>query len=142
MQMSSTATSIIQLLHSEDADPNALFYHNALSISELKSAATFLVPFLKGRSDALNGYIAASDSAHISASSKTKSLWREKKEDVESLLAVYGNAEKDESALSQEENNTRTVFLKTCSELWHVKLKKALVALDKEIVGPFALGES
>ena len=59
---------------------------------------------------------------------------------VEGVLAVYSSADKDEAQLTPEGRATRENYLKKAQEVWQVKVRKILVSLDKEMVGPFALG--
>jgi len=118
-----------------------LLYYNVVDVPSLRALAKLLVPFLMSRRDALKAYMEASAKATIQASDKTKALWKEREMQAEELLLVYATAEKDDGVLSEEERSKRSSFLKTSWDYWHVKLRKVLVALDKEMLGPFALGD-
>jgi len=139
--LSSTAANIIQILHSDDIDPNTLLYYNATSLPALRVAAQGLVPFLTSRRDALIGFITASQNAQVSASEKTRKLWETRKSQTEVLLAVYSAASKEDSELNAHDKAARSEFIRASGEYWHSHLKKAFLVLNKEMIGPFALGE-
>lgn len=140
--LSTTASSIIDLLHSAVADPNMLFYYNYLTPEQhAKLAADVMVGFLTGRRDALQSYLEASKAAEVQASEKTRKLWETKKAEAEELLAVYTIATKAEGELSSEEKAAREAFIASANDLWTVKLRNVLTTLDKELIGPFGLGE-
>lgn len=90
--------------------------------------------------EAINNNIANSQAAQIQASEKTRKLWESRKERAENLLEVFATAGKDDALLSSDEKAKRDEYLKKAKELWEVKVRKILVTLDREMVGPFALG--
>ncbi|TDL28645.1 hypothetical protein BD410DRAFT_824311 [Rickenella mellea] len=139
--LSSTSKNVIDLLHSEDADPNKLAYHKATDVEMLKQAGPNLTAFLTTRRDAIARYISESAAAEISASDKTRKLWAEKKAEAEEYLSVFANTSKSDSDLPSNLKEKRDEFLKTSESLWSVKLKRVFVALDKELIGPFVLGD-
>lgn len=139
--MSSTSSNIIALLHSDDADPNALLYYNATSSAELHLSAGALVPLLIGRQTALTSYLTASDKAEVQASEKTRNLWETKLTHIQNLLSVYSTADKDESQLTDDEKAIRDIYFTIVHEKWTQKLRKALLLLEKEMIGPFTLGQ-
>ncbi|KAI0724602.1 hypothetical protein C8T65DRAFT_599230 [Cerioporus squamosus] len=134
------SNQIIELLHSQAADPNALFYMNARSESELKELSKQLLPFVSGRRDALAKLLADSDSGAIQVSDKTKAFWQVKLIATEKFLQVYQNADKSEGELSEEARQARQEYLKSANGAWS-NLKDVLSALNKEIIGPFVLGD-
>ena len=138
--IASTATSnnIIDLIHADDGAP--LAFYSATSSSALQALSQKFTPYLQSRLEALQGYISSSQAAEIQASEKTRKLWESKKAMVEGVLAVYSSADKDEAQLTPEGRATRENYLKKAQEVWQVKVRKILVSLDKEMVGPFALG--
>lgn len=138
--LSSLASLLIDLLHSDDANPNRLKYYNYTSQAALARAAETLLPFFTGRQQALDSYITASRNAQIQASEKTRKLWESKKVDADALVTVYASADKEDSALSPEEKAAREQFRAKSRELWNNKLRKAISTLDKEMIGPFSLG--
>ncbi|EJF66744.1 hypothetical protein BD309DRAFT_973410 [Dichomitus squalens] len=131
---------IVDLLHSQAADPNALFYMNARSETELKALATKLIPFLVGRRDALARLLTESDAGNISASDKTRSFWQVKKIATDKFLQVFEEAEKSEGELSDDARQRREEYLKSSHAAW-TALKDVLITLNKEIIGPYALGD-
>ncbi|KAI5121249.1 hypothetical protein M0805_002295 [Coniferiporia weirii] len=139
--LSSTASTIIDLLHSEDADPDTLFYYNYVSDTVLSRTASTLLPFLTGRRDALGLFLANNETAEIQASEKTRKLWESRKAQMDNLLAVYSWIDTDDSALTAEQKTKRDEFRTVSRELWAVRFRKVLIALDKEMSGPFALGD-
>ncbi|EJD04111.1 uncharacterized protein FOMMEDRAFT_140176 [Fomitiporia mediterranea MF3/22] len=138
--LSSTASVIIDLLHSDDASPKIRVFNYA-SQSTLKRTAETLLPFFSGRRDAISSYITASQNAQIQASERTRKLWDSKKVEADFLVTVFGAADKEDAALSPEEKAARDEYRATANDRWSVKLKKALVSLNKEITGPFSLGD-
>lgn len=138
--LSSTAKTIIDLLHSEEADPNLLFQYN-FNPQGTQPGPVKDVSFFSNRRDALVSYITASQSAQIQASEKTRKLWEDKKAFAESLIPVYATAQKDASALTPEEKQKIDEYRAKAQDLWTVKLKQVLITLDKELVGPFSLGD-
>lgn len=137
---SAASNQIIDLLHSQAADPNALFYMNARSESELKALAKQLVPFLVGRRDTLARLLSESDGGNIPASEKTKSFWQVKKIATDKFLQVFEEAEKSDGELPDDGRLRREEYLKSARAAW-AGLKDVLATLNKEIIGPYALGK-
>ncbi|KAH9944341.1 uncharacterized protein BXZ73DRAFT_39396 [Epithele typhae] len=135
-----TSSLIIQLLHSPETDPNALYYMNARSDEELKALAQQLTPFLAGRHDALATLIADSNSDAIIVSEKTKAFWKVKKLATDKFIQVFEVADKPASELSEEAKKWRADYLQSAREAWNT-LKDGLTTLNTEIIGPFALGD-
>ena len=97
--------------------------------------------FFSDRRDALISYITSNQSAQIQASEKTRKLWEDKKSFTERLIPVYTTAKKEATALTSEEKQRIEEYNAKAQDLWTVKLRKVLLALDKELVGPLALGK-
>lgn len=135
-----TCKIIIELLHSEEANPNHLWYLNARSGESLKVLARELAPSLVGRQTALAKYISDAEVDAIHVSAKVKALWNEKKAALDTLLAVLADAVKGESQLDNEAKEKRDEFLKIAHVAWEVNLKSVLMRLNTEIVGPYTLG--
>lgn len=133
------SNQVIELLHTPGADPNALFFMNARSESELKDLAKKLLPFMSGRRETLSKLLADSESGAVQASDKTKAFWQLKLVATEKFLQVYQDAEKSEDELSEGARQARQEYLKTSKAAW-VALKDALTVLNKEVIGPFVLG--
>ena len=131
---------IIDLLHSQAADPNALFYVNARSDDELRTLAKNILPFLTGRRDALAKLLADSESGAVQVSDKTKTFWEVKKLAAEKFIQVFEQADKNAAELSDEARQSREEYLKSARAAW-VGLQDVLSTLNKEIIGPYVLGE-
>ncbi|KAI0756942.1 hypothetical protein C8Q80DRAFT_1215734 [Daedaleopsis nitida] len=128
----------IELLHGQAADPNALFYMNARSEEELRGLAQNLLPFLTGRRDALAKLLADNDSGTIQVSEKTKAFWQVKKLAADKFLQVFEKA--DSSDLSDVDRQSREEYLKSSRAAW-AGLKDAIMTLNKELIGPYVLGD-
>lgn len=89
----------------------------------------------------MNTCLSQAESGEIQASEKTKAFWREKKAAVDGLLAVYANAEKDDGQLDEGPKTKREQFFAKAKEGWEVELRKVLVQLNGDIIGPYTLGE-
>jgi glutathione S-transferase len=139
--MSSTAKSIIALLHSAPASPELLFYLNARDLPALKTGAPSVSAFLKGRKEALVRYLTEDESKEIRVSEKTKTFWLEKKSATEDLLSGLDDADKSDSELSESGRKAREEYFEKTKAAWEVDLALVLNKVCKEFVGPFALGE-
>ena len=135
------SNQIVELLHSQAADPNALFYLNARSEGELQNLAQRLLPFVTSRRDALAKLIADSDSGAVQASEKTKTFWEVKRVAAEKFLQVYETAQKREGDLSDDARQSRVEYLKSAQAAWSA-LKDVLTTLNQEVIGPYVLGGS
>jgi hypothetical protein len=138
--LSSTAKSIIALLHSSPASPEWLFDLNARDSSALKTAAPSVSAFLKGRKEALERYLAEDEVNQIRVSEKTRAFWLEKKDTTENLLTILDEADKGDADLSESGKKAREDYFKKTKAIWEVGLAQVLTKLSKEVVGPFALG--
>lgn len=79
----------------------------------------------------LKGYLAAAEEEKIHASEKVKAFWRTKLESHEELLQVL-------SPTGNEE--LKKQYLEKANQVWNVGLKEVLEKVNKELVGPYALG--
>ncbi|PIL31914.1 hypothetical protein GSI_06618 [Ganoderma sinense ZZ0214-1] len=135
---SAASNQIIDLLHSQMADPNALFYMNARSESELKSLAKQLLPFLVGRRDTLSRLVSESNTGAIHVSEKTKAFWQVKKIATDKFLQVFEHAQKNGAELADEERQRREEYLESSQAAW-TALKDVLATLDSTVLGPYTL---
>lgn len=136
---SAASNQIIDLLQSQVADPNALFYMNARSESELESLAKQLIPFLVGRCDTLARLLSESHTEALHVSEKTKAFWQVKKIATDKFLQVFEQAEKNGSELADEERQKREEYLKSSQAAW-MGLKGVLATVNAAILGPYTLG--
>ncbi|KAI0275089.1 hypothetical protein BC834DRAFT_850983 [Gloeopeniophorella convolvens] len=139
--LSGTAKNIITLIHSAPASPELLFYMNARDPAALRTAAPSIATFLRGRKEALEHYLAENETKEIRISEKTKVFWLEKKKATDDLLAAPGQAEKSDAELSEEGKKARAEYFENTKAAWEVGLALVLNKLNKELVGPFTLGD-
>ena len=138
--LSSTAKSIIALLHSDSASPELLFHLNARDLPALRTAAVGVSAFLKGRKEALVRYLAEDETKEVRVSEKTRTFWLEKKSATEEFLSVLDDADKSDSELSETGRKAREEYFEKTKAAWEVGLALVLNNVCKEFVGPFALG--
>lgn len=119
---------MIDLVHSDKADPELLLYYNTQS---LLIPPTALIATLTNRVATLKGYIADADQEKFRASEKVKTLWHAKLAVDEQLLKVFNEPTPD----------LKSEYLAKAEQRWDVRLKEVMIELNKEIVGPYALGE-
>jgi hypothetical protein len=136
-----TTKAVVDILHSDAADPNILFYLAGKDDAQLAAAAPNILPFVLGRRDALVRLLAdAETDGGFHASEKTKAFWTLKKVATEAFLEVYEDAGKERAALSPEGGSRREDYLAQAKKAWEVDLKESILILSKEIIGPFVLG--
>jgi len=133
--------SIIDDLHSDDANPNHLRYINARNEATLRSLADETLLALTRRQKALVQYLSNADQEKIHVSGKTKAFWHEKKAAVEALLEVVENAHKTETELDNDGQTKRVGFFAEARRAWEVALKNLLIKLNNEMIGPYSLGD-
>jgi len=138
---SATAGAIIYLLHSDAADPQSLFYYSASTLSELRTAAPTILSFFIDRQKALKAYLESSKDQEPVVSEKTRSLWKERLTHAEELISVFSVADKEDSTLDAVQKATRAKYFQVAGEFWQKGLRKVLATLEKEMTGPFALGD-
>jgi glutathione S-transferase len=139
--LSSTAKSIIALVHSSPASPELLFYFNARDSTTLKTVSPSVSGFLKGRKGAVERYLAEDEANEIRVSEKTRKFWLEKKDATVDLLVALDESDKSESELSEAGKKAREEYFENTKAAWQVGLALVLTKLSSELIGPFALGE-
>ncbi|THH01810.1 hypothetical protein EW026_g956 [Hermanssonia centrifuga] len=137
---STASNKVIELLHSEPADPNALLYVNAKDDASLRQLAQQLLPFLTSKGDALEKLIEENKTSQIHVSEKTAQFWELKKLAVVSILDVMQDADKDTAQLEGPAAKKREDYFRTAQVSW-AALKEVLIQLHKEIIGPYVLGD-
>jgi len=126
--LSSISSALIDLVQSDKADPDLLPLYNPQA---LVVPPTDLISSLTNRVATLKGYLSDADQEKLRVSEKVKALWRSKLEAEESLLQVF-------TAPNEE---LKSEYLDKAGTRWNVSLKEVLTELNKEIVGPYALGD-
>ncbi|KAF8642330.1 hypothetical protein AX16_009599 [Volvariella volvacea WC 439] len=134
-------SSIINLLHSEAADPNRLFYFSARDDESLRARAPVLLHYARGKQQALETYLSRAQSGEITVSEKVKALWAERKAAADALVQVLTDAEKSAGELDAAGQKKRDEYFQISRGSWEGAVKDALNALESEIVGPLVLGD-
>ncbi|KAI0639452.1 hypothetical protein C8Q77DRAFT_1081262 [Trametes polyzona] len=137
---STLSNQVVELLHSIAADPNVLFYNNARSEEELRAHAQRLLPFLRGRREALTKLLDDGNSGALQVSDKTKAFWELKRIATDNFIQVFEDAEKSASELSEEARQKREAYLQASRSGWS-GLKDVLNTLHQDIIGPYTLGD-
>jgi hypothetical protein len=136
----------VETINSPAADPNALWYLQALTDAELARAADAIEPFLRGRIEALSRHLAASspeadETSGFVASEKTRTFWAAKYAASDAFLAVFKHGRTPRDQLAPEDAAKRDEYFAQAKLAWESGLKESLLALSKEIIGPLSLGE-
>ena len=135
-----TCKIIVDIIHSENADPNKLFFLNARDDASLIRLSKGLLPFLSQKQKGLANYLHQAETQTVQVSDKVKSLWRDKLDAINTSMAVLFNADKSEAQLDEESKGSRLAFFEAARQAWEVNLKVVLTQLSNEMIGPFALG--
>lgn len=137
-----TTCSVIikEILHSEAGDPNRLRRCNARDEASLRSLAVALLPGVQGRESALGRFLADAESQKFHVTEKVRTFWQEKKTAANTFAGVLTDADKPSAELTPESQQKREGFFQAAKKVWEVDLKEVITKLEKEIVGPYALG--
>ncbi|TFK77122.1 hypothetical protein BDN72DRAFT_953597 [Pluteus cervinus] len=129
------------LLHGDAGDPNRLTMFSIRDEDSLKKLASTYGSKVVGRQEALGKYLQKAESGELVVSEKVKTLWREKKAGTDILVDVYAKADIPITDLPVEDQVKRQKYLQGSSDMWQVGLKEVLTQLEKEIIGPYVLGD-
>jgi len=132
---------IIELVHGDAASPNIAFYMSSLDDASLKSAGPSLGSYYASRREALVRCLEDNEKAVVKVSEKTKRYWEEKLQSTSELKSVFGEAEKAKEELGLEGQTRRDEHLSKSKVFWETMVKRTLVTIDTEMIGPFALGD-
>ncbi|KAJ6575089.1 hypothetical protein B0H19DRAFT_1254707 [Mycena capillaripes] len=138
---SAASSALLDILHADEVSPDALIFINARDNASLKALASKSIPLLVGRQKALTECISDAEAGKIQVSEKVKKFWREKQSETEPLLAVLLAADKEEAALDSADKTKRAEFFTKAKAVWEGAVKDAIVKLNKDIIGPYALGD-
>lgn len=130
----------MDIIHSEIADPNKLFFLNARDHASLIGLSKGLLPFLTQKQKGLANYSHQAETKTVQVSDKVVALWRDKLDAINTSLAVLLDAEKSEAQLDEQSRGSRLAFFEAARQAWEINLKVALTQLSNEMIGPFALG--
>jgi len=137
---STICSIIIDILHSEEANPNTLCYVNARDEQSLVLLAKEVIPSLKGKQELLSSSLSRFAAKEIIVSERVKTLWQEKLDATELLLGVLENAEKATDDLDEKAKADREEFFRIAQDAWGAHLKEVLLKISKEMVGLYTLG--
>lgn len=135
-----TCKIILDILHSEIANPNKLHSMNARDDASLIRLSKKLVPFFSQRQKALTNYLHQAETQTIRVSDKVRALWRDRLDTINAFLAVLIDGEKPEAQLDERAKASRLSLFQAARQAWEVDLKVALTQLSNEMIGPFTLG--
>jgi len=138
---SAASSALLDVLHADQVSPDMLMFFNARDGASLKTLAKNIVPVLTGRQKALAECISETEAGNIQASEKVKKFWRDKQGETEALLAVLLAADKEEAALDATGKTKRAEFFNQSKNAWEVAVKDTVLKLNKDIIGPYALGD-
>lgn len=130
--LSSVSTTLIDLLHSPAADPEVISNTNPSLLSSSSPPSEEFVASYQDIVATLKGYLASAEEGKFHVSEKVKTFWRTKLESHEEVLRIL-------SPTDNEELKKR--YLERANQVWKVGLKEVLEKVNKELVGPYALGD-
>ena len=99
------------------------------------------MPALTGRQTTLWRCLSDAEDERIHVSEKVKAFWRSKKAAIDEQLDVLLEAEESEDELDEEGKLKRETFLAKAIEAWQVSVSDILRKVNREMVGPYVLGE-
>ncbi|PPR08123.1 hypothetical protein CVT24_012367 [Panaeolus cyanescens] len=134
-------TVIDDIIHSNEADPNTLRFMNGRNQEQLQKVAKQYLGMCQERQAVLKGYLGQADDGTIKVSDKVKGLWTEKLHQTTFLIEVYQEAEKARDQLSENGKATRDRYVDMAKQVWEAQLGAVLGRLNKEISGPYILGD-
>ncbi|KAF7320360.1 Glycosyltransferase family 31 protein [Mycena kentingensis (nom. inval.)] len=135
-----TTSALLDIIYAEDISPDHLALLNARDHASLMVLAKNKVQVLATIQKTLAHCLSDADAGTVQASEKVRNLWRGKLAETDSLLAVLRAANKDDAALNATEQKQRAEYFAKANAAWD-KVKDACLALNKDIIGPYALGE-
>ncbi|KAJ6604627.1 hypothetical protein DFH09DRAFT_316272 [Mycena vulgaris] len=138
---SAASSALLDILHDDEVSPDMLMFINARDGASLKTLAKTIIPVVAGRQKALTECLSDAEAEKIHVSEKVKKFWRDKLSETEQLLAVLGDADKQDAALDAAGKVKRVEFFAKAKAAWEVTLKDTLGRLNKEIIGPYTLGD-
>lgn len=129
VEYANTCNKIIDIIQDDEVSPDRLQYLNARDRASLQELGKSLAPVLESRRAAIVGYLTECQNGTIRMSEKTKAFWLEKRMTIETALKVFSGDEVDE-------------YLERSKNMWEVTIPGILTKVNKELIGPYALGSS
>lgn len=137
---STASNRIIDLIHSLQADPNALLFLNGRDDESLKRITPELRPLLHAKTDAISDLLNENENAEVKVSEKTVQFWKLRRAASAMMLDVVEEGDKSVDELDENAKNARKEYFTAATNGWN-NLKEVLLTLSKEIIGPYVLGE-
>ncbi|KAF9229256.1 hypothetical protein BS17DRAFT_743116 [Gyrodon lividus] len=122
---------IIDAVHSEVVAPETLHHLNARDPQSLQALAQALLPVLHSRQEVIAKHLSDSENETIRMSDKTKAFWIERKDAIETLLQVFTTAR----------GRHAEDYFALAKRTWEHAVPDVLMTLNREIIGPYALGD-
>ncbi|CAE7230630.1 unnamed protein product [Rhizoctonia solani] len=128
IEASNLSTTLINLVHAPEVDPNFLIVA-AKDEAELQEKAAGFVgkTYILGRAKAMDEYLATEDLIP-----KIQKILEEKKAAQAPLVELY---------TAKASKEAKEAFFAQSKEAWEVALPKAFATLESSIVGPYTLGD-
>jgi len=130
--LSSISTTLIDLLHSPPADPEVISTANPSLLSSSSPPPEEFIASYQDIVETLKGYLTATEEGKVHVSEKVKAFWKAKLESHEELLRVLAPTGSED---------LKKQYLEKANQVWKVGLKEVLEKVNKELVGPYALGD-
>ncbi|PFH54456.1 hypothetical protein AMATHDRAFT_52046 [Amanita thiersii Skay4041] len=136
-----TCNTVIDVVRSDAADPNKLRLMNAHDDVSFQELAKEVLPGILSTCQTLEKYLEDAQSGRIHVSEKVIKLWQDKKSTLDSLHTVLADGDVPESKLTTDGKVERAKFLENAAKAWETDLKEIVTKINKEIIGPFVLGD-
>lgn len=128
VEFANVSSKIIDIIQADEVSPDRLQYLNARDRASLQELGKSVVPVLESKRSAIVGYLTQCENGTIRMSEKTKAFWRDKRMAIEIVLRVFSGEDVDE-------------YLARSKDMWEVTIPGVLTQVNKELIGPYALGD-
>ncbi|KAJ8595902.1 hypothetical protein M405DRAFT_856910 [Rhizopogon salebrosus TDB-379] len=128
VEFANASSKIIDIIQSDEVSPDRLQHLNARDRASLQELGKSLVPVLESKRTAIVGYLTQCENETIRMSEKTKAIWRDKRMVIETALRDFRGDNVDE-------------YLERSQHMWEVTIPGVLTQVNKELIGPYVLGD-
>jgi len=133
-----TSNTIIALLHSPELAV-IKFVTSARNVEELRKKASGPAgATVKVRTETLQHYL---ETQGPTANIKVKEMWTTRLALYKPIYDLFAAAPKEESELTVEQKTARDEWFSQSDARWEGEVKRLLATLEKEIIGPYTLGD-
>jgi hypothetical protein len=129
---------MIELIHSDAANPNHLVRYSARDAESLQKLSVEMLPLLRGKAKALSQLL-GTETEKIQMSAKTRQFWAENKASVEVAMEVFLLVGKTDGEISGEKRSKLDGYFAEARKAWD-GVKTVLHKVDKAMIGPYVLG--